>query len=252
HVLNYSDFAVVVAPDAFSTRESVTNVVQDVLSRSEAEIEELREGGRRGMSALLYGVTMGKEISDMRPFLGTATKFVRASYALAGGGETKGEGRSADMWSCPRYDAAGDDAVDAAPRTTANLPPPAGATRQWLAETETIVNVERSLLFCAPPNTGSLQFKMLAKRMQGLPHWAVSNDRSLLFDREASGLELLDTTNGHLMEKIYQENRSGWIKVGVVRDPVTRLLSAYLDLADKWRAGLSPPGAGADDSAAGQ
>lgn len=38
--------------------------------------------------------------------------------------------------------------------------------RQWLAESETIVDKERSLLFCAAPNTGSLQFRMLAKRMQ--------------------------------------------------------------------------------------
>ena len=37
---------------------------------------------------------------------------------------------------------------------------------QWLHESETIVNVEHSLLFCAPPNTGSLQFRMLAKRME--------------------------------------------------------------------------------------
>ena len=28
------------------------------------------------------------------------------------------------------------------------------------------MNVEHSLLFCAPPNTGSLQFRMLAKRMK--------------------------------------------------------------------------------------
>ena len=38
--------------------------------------------------------------------------------------------------------------------------------RQWLRESETIVNEEHKLLFCAPPNTGSLQFRMLAKRMQ--------------------------------------------------------------------------------------
>ena len=28
------------------------------------------------------------------------------------------------------------------------------------------MNEEHSLLFCAPPNTGSLQFRMLAKRMK--------------------------------------------------------------------------------------
>lgn len=37
---------------------------------------------------------------------------------------------------------------------------------QWLRESETIVIKEHKLLFCAPPNTGSLQFRMLAKRMK--------------------------------------------------------------------------------------
>ena len=42
----------------------------------------------------------------------------------------------------------------------------AKSRQQWLRESETIVNIEHSLLFCAPPNTGSLQFRMLAKRME--------------------------------------------------------------------------------------
>lgn len=38
------------------------------------------------------------------------------------------------------------------------------------------------------------------------------------------------------MEEIYRNNGSGWVKIGVVRDPVTRLLSAYLDFTRKWLA----------------
>lgn len=38
------------------------------------------------------------------------------------------------------------------------------------------------------------------------------------------------------MKEIYRDNGSGWIKISAVRDPVTRLLSAYLDLAREWRA----------------
>lgn len=57
----------------------------------------------------------------------------------------------------------------------------------------------------------------------------MSNNRTLLFDPAASGLPLLDLTDGPLLEKIYRRNGSGWIKLGVIRDPVTRLLSAYLD-----------------------
>lgn len=62
----------------------------------------------------------------------------------------------------------------------------------------------------------------------------MSEDQSLLFDTVASELPLLDWTNTTLMEDIYKENRSGWIKIGVVRDPVTRILSAYLDVVRNW------------------
>lgn len=38
--------------------------------------------------------------------------------------------------------------------------------RQWLCESETIVNEHNKLLFCALPNSGAMQFRMLAKRMR--------------------------------------------------------------------------------------
>ena len=62
----------------------------------------------------------------------------------------------------------------------------------------------------------------------------MSNDQSLLFDPVASELPLLDLADTRLMEDIYKDNDSGWIKIGVVRDPVTRLLSAYLDVVYAW------------------
>lgn len=62
----------------------------------------------------------------------------------------------------------------------------------------------------------------------------MSNVKSLLFDPVASKLSLLDLDNARLMEDIYTDNGSGWIKIGVVRDPVTRLMSAYLDLVHGW------------------
>ena len=65
-------------------------------------------------------------------------------------------------------------------------------------------------------------------------HWWVSDVQSLLFDSLESKLPLLDLTDKEMMEAIYKDNGSGWIKVGVVRDPVTRLLSAYLDLVRTW------------------
>lgn len=59
----------------------------------------------------------------------------------------------------------------------------------------------------------------------------------MLFDPVTSGLPLLDASDGDLMTKIFADNGSGWIKVGVVRDPVTRLLSAYLDFVYRGGGG---------------
>lgn len=56
----------------------------------------------------------------------------------------------------------------------------------------------------------------------------------MLFDTVESELPLLDLTDTRLMSDIYKENGSGWVKIGVVRDPVTRLLSPYLDLVRSW------------------
>lgn len=75
------------------------------------------------------------------------------------------------------------------------------------------------------------------KIWQDVDHWNVSDDQWLLFDRGDSKLPVLDLTDKQLMEDIYKDNDSGWIKIGVVRDPVTRFLSAYLDLVHTWPTG---------------
>eukprot|EP00903_Cladosiphon_okamuranus_P010490 g9922.t1 len=226
--LNYSEIAMVVGPTAFSTRENAAKTALNALAMSDKELAELRKGSAAALTSIVYGVSSGTSISDMHPFQETATKFLQASYQLTEGGAVETR-----MWNCPT-----DPKAKLDPRTEVELPPVPGERRQWLAESETIVNKERSLLFCAAPNAGSLQFRMLAKRMQGVSHWSESADWSLLFDPEDSELELLDVTDGPLMKKIYSDNGSGWIKIAVVRDPVTRLLSAYLDIARTWRAGL--------------
>lgn len=64
---------------------------------------------------------------------------------------------------------------------------------------------------------------------QGVEHWA-ANNWYMLFDPLESGLPLLDVSNVTLMTDIYKSAHSGWITIGVVRDPVTRLLSLYFDL----------------------
>lgn len=68
----------------------------------------------------------------------------------------------------------------------------------------------------------------MAFDLQEVEHWAQTNDRLLLFDPVKSELPLLDVFNAALMTDIYKSKHSGWITIGVVRDPVTRLLSLYI------------------------
>eukprot|EP00903_Cladosiphon_okamuranus_P010492 g9924.t1 len=237
--LDYSEFAIVVDKSVFKTRKEVERIALDILARSDVE-DKLRTGWSRGMNSLVYGITTGTNFRDMHPFRRNTAYFLQAAYAHAGRGRAKGD---IDLWDCPAINLAEvkiDPNADAKiiPRTQAKLPPEPRQRQRWLSESETIVNKERSLLFCAPQNAGSLQLRMLAKRMQALSHWWVADDWSLVFDPADSELELLDVRDGPLMEKIYSDNGSGWIKIAVVRDPVTRVLSAYLDFVRAWRAGL--------------
>lgn len=62
-----------------------------------------------------------------------------------------------------------------------------------------------------------------------MEHWRAFDDYHLLFDPIESELPLLNVANTGLMEAIYRDNHGGWIKIAVVRDPMTRLVSAYLE-----------------------
>lgn len=68
-----------------------------------------------------------------------------------------------------------------------------------------------------------------------MEHWRISDDYSLLFDPVASELPILDTSDETLMTAIYKDVYSGWITIGVVRDPITRLLSLYFNLLRRIR-----------------
>eukprot|EP00904_Undaria_pinnatifida_P002354 jgi/Undpi1/12119/HiC_scaffold_5.g01795.m1 len=221
--LDYSEFSVIAAEGSLSTVEGVKALVKDLSSRSDEQLAPLREGLARGRSSTIYGMTSGPALADMTPFHDTASRFLEEVHNMSA---------SENKWNCPSSEIS---ESMLSPRTQATFPPTGKSRNLWLHQSETIVNVEHSLLFCAPPNTGSLQFRMLAKRIKGVDHWQVSNVPSLLFDVVESKLPVLDLSNAPLMNKIYKDNGSGWIKIGVVRDPVTRLLSAYLDLVQTWQ-----------------
>ncbi|CAN0189359.1 unnamed protein product [Ascophyllum nodosum] len=241
--LDYKEFSIVAPAEGFDTRENVTAVVDAIMSsRSSEDIQALEQGLQKAaMTSMVYGLNEGLDFEDMRPLLGPASRFL--SEVWINSPHNRGilaRDLGNNLWRCERVHL---DERHLSPRTFIHLPPPENSRSQWLSESETIINTERSLLFCAPPNAGSLQFRMLAKRMKGVEHWAVSNDPELLFDPAASELSLLDVTNASLMNSIYKDNDGGWIKIGVVRDPVTRLVSSYLGyfhLAESTRS--SPDG----------
>lgn len=98
--------------------------------------------------------------------------------------------------------------------------------------------------FTSVPSLGYLACSALVSlRCQGLDHWNSANYYSLLFDPTASGITLLDKDDEELLKQIFWANWPGWIKIAVVRDPITRLLSAYLDLARtrESNANIQPP-----------
>lgn len=57
----------------------------------------------------------------------------------------------------------------------------------------------------------------------------VPDDYHLLFHPIEPELPLLHVTNTELMRAIYRDNNGSWVKFATVPDPVTRLVSAYLD-----------------------
>lgn len=53
------------------------SLLRRLIQRTDEQLAPLRERLKKGMRSIVYGVTTGPELSDMHPFLGTATRFLR-------------------------------------------------------------------------------------------------------------------------------------------------------------------------------
>ena len=97
------------------------------------------------------------------------------------------------------------------------IPPPSSQAEDWLISTEAFVIREHEIFMCTPPFTGSKPIRLFLKKVQELSTWRGVN----LVD----GLDIV-LLDGTEMYNIFA--KVGWIKTAMVRDPVTRILTAFM------------------------
>lgn len=97
-----------------------------------------------------------------------------------------------------------------------DIPPPPSQARDWAINTEAVVIREHEIFMCTPPFTGSRSIRMFLKDVQEISTWEGKN--------VVDGLDII-RLQGPEMYDIFA--RVGWIKAAMVRDPVTRVLTAF-------------------------
>merc|ERR1719356_2323006 len=113
-----------------------------------------------------------------------------------------------------------------------------GSFQEWQSWSELIFMRNHKFVFCALPKSGCTSWKQLLLRIRGSPNWK-TKDSTFIHDPVKSGLPLVGVKpGGHTRNKaahnisdfadLLQQGDSVTRAV-IVRDPVTRLLSTYLD-----------------------
>lgn len=149
--------------------------------------------------------------------------------------------------SAEMIDAALLEARDLSKSAVRQLP---GDFTEWVTGSELIYVPEHSFVLCAMPQVSSTAWKHLALRLAGSRHWDAV-DQETIHSPTKSGLRVLGMERGGnpkiAEERDPDELRRVFLndtvfKVAIVRDPVTRLLSAYLHHCrgkQEWSACLS-------------
>lgn len=156
------------------------------------------------------------------------------------------EEESDDSVTPQMVDAAFLDGHDQA-RAAAQLLP--GEFSDWLRWSELIYIPKNTFVLCALPKVAGTHLKRLALRIAGAKDWDTPN-KTLVHNPTVTKLHLLGLRQGgnpnnvadrrvDELEKVFQDDSI--FKAVFVRDPVTRLLSAYLDRClekqEWWRCG---------------
>lgn len=168
--------------------------------------------------------------------------------------------------SCSRYNESAGDCLERPTRPTdkadavsyrremQNLGNLNGTFNEWQAWSELIAVPSQNLIFCALPKSACTQWKQLMLRANGVPHWNTTDGRQI-HDPVLSGLTLVGVAygkqsrdpEGQSMQEISDifNAKVPWTKAVMVRDPVTRLLSTFLDRCvdmGEWRRCKSSTG----------
>mmetsp|Transcript_102271 Transcript_102271/g.288939 ORF Transcript_102271/g.288939 Transcript_102271/m.288939 type:complete len:458 (-) Transcript_102271:220-1593(-) len=113
-----------------------------------------------------------------------------------------------------------------------------GQFADWQSWSELIRVRNMNFIFCALPKNACTLWKQMLLRASGSGHWNTENSK-LIHDPVKSGLDLVGLKRGgHTRDSASRnvsdivdvfEAKDRIVKAVIVRDPVTRLLSSYLD-----------------------
>lgn len=222
--VDYSEFTVLLPDDAFMTLEKVTGVAKALAGIDKGELQAKRKALLEARGRLIYGFSSGDSFEEMVFQWGTIDELLLAVGQLV---------TASKLWECiptPWW-------MFPAERVSTALPPAPGDEADWVVGSETVLLREEQILMCTPPYTGSRPIRNFLKQVQRASTWEVKN--------YIDGLDILRIESEELFEVFANV---GWVKLAMSRDPVSRLLTAYLhrnspSVADEFKefvSALSP------------
>jgi len=206
NLINYESFSIIVPDDTFLTKESVVSMATDLYNMDARKIEFKRRNLKYANKFLVYGNYTKTDVSSMDFNMGLVNYFLKEVWRIMKKG---GQG----VWGCdpsPWWEF---------PATWVDASvPPLHEHHEWVFDKETIVSREHSILMCTPPYTRSRPIRNFFKMVQDSSTWEAKNAGE-------DGIDLMRISGPEMFE-IY--SKVGWVKASMVRDPVTRLLSAFM------------------------
>lgn len=205
--LNYRGFSVVVANDTFLHEESVLDMAIELYNMNDTVLDFKRKNLQYARDFLVYGDPSGDMIESDELNSGVGSLFLKEVWRIMSNDNGVWECKETPWWTYPSI------------WLGASIPPPIVQREEWIFDSETIVSRENKILMCTPPFTGSRPIRTFFRHVQDQSNWDVKN---------AAGKDGLDVIKMEGPELFDIYSKVGWVKSSMVRDPVTRILSAFL------------------------